>query len=176
MLIQILLHTPTWVYALLAALLWLGGRQLRPTQTPLRRVLILPLAMIALAVYGVVAAFGHAALGLEALAVWAVAALAVGLWVRRQPLRANVRYDAQTGLLHRPGSWLPLALILAIFSIKYGVGVTLALHPDYAQHTPLALGISTTYGVLSGIFAGRALQVWQLARRTPSLSAGPRAA
>ena len=166
MLIQILLHTPPWVYLLLAALLWLGGRQLRAGTAPLWRVIAMPVAMVTLAVYGVVTAFGHSPAGLGGLACWALAAVPVALAVLRQPLHAEVRYDAATRSVYQPGSWVPLALILAIFLTKYSVGVMLAMQPDYAQQTLLAVGISALYGVFSGLFAGRALRLWRLAHRS----------
>ena len=165
MLIQILMHTPTWVYAVFAALMWLGGRQLRANTAPLWRVVLMPVAMVALAIYGVAAAFGHSPAGLWGLACWAVAALPLALLVLRRPLPADTRYDAARRSIHQPGSWAPLALILAIFLTKYSVGVMLVMHPELARQSLLAVGISTLYGVFSGLFAGRALRLWRLAHR-----------
>lgn len=159
MLIQILTHTPAWVFVLFAALLWLGTRQLRAGSMPLWRVTAMPVAMVLLAVYGVVTAFG-----LGALLCWALAAVPVALLVRRRPLSASVRYDAAARRVQQPGSWVPLLLIMGIFMTKYSVGVLLALHPAYAQHLGFAWGISTLYGLFSGLFAGRALRLWRLVR------------
>ncbi|MDA7414837.1 hypothetical protein PGB34_00540 [Xenophilus arseniciresistens] len=166
MLIQILLHTPAWVFVLFAALLWLGTRQLSASAMPLWRVTAMPVAMVMLAVYGVVTAFGHSPAGLGGLLCWALAAAAVAQAVQRRPLHEQVRYDAATRRVQLPGSWVPLLLIMGIFLTKYGVGVLLALHPGYARHATFALGISTLYGLFSGLFAGRALRLWRLVRRS----------
>lgn len=175
MLLSILAHTPIWVFALLAALLWLGARQTRPNSAPLWRVLALPLAMVLLAGWGVVAAFGHGALGLAGLAAWATSATAVGWAVLRQPLPAALHYDATSGRVHRPGSWTPLLLILTIFALKYCLSVMLVLHPTLSRHAPVVAGLSLLYGLLSGLFAGRALQVWRLAQAASRpLAAGVR--
>lgn len=171
MLIQILMHTPTWVYALFVALMGLGGRQLRAHTSPLWRMVLMPMAMVALAIYGVVAAFGHSPAGLWGLACWAVAALALLLAVVRRPLPASTRYDAASRRVHQPGSWVPLALILAIFLTKYSVGVMLTMHPELARQSLLAVGISTLYGVFSGLFAGRALRLWLLVHRSRAAAA-----
>ncbi|WP_225781782.1 DUF6622 family protein [Xenophilus sp. Marseille-Q4582] len=171
MLIPILLHTPAWVYALFAALLWLGGRQLRDQTAPLWRVVLMPVAMVALAVYGVVAAFGQSPAGLGALAGWAVAAALLAALVLRRPLPAGTRYDAATRRLHQAGSWVPLALILAIFLTKYTVAVALVMQPELARQSLLAVAVSTLYGVFSGLFVGRALRLWRLARRGNSAAA-----
>ena len=74
MLVQIITHTPTWVFGLFALLLWLGGRQLRAGQVSLVRMAIMPVAMAGLSVYGVWSAFGDSPL---AALAWALALLAV---------------------------------------------------------------------------------------------------
>ena len=170
MLIEILQNTPAWVYVLFAMLMKLGARQMRPSSAPLWRLVLMPLAMVALAIYGVVAAFGHSPAGLAGLACWAVAALAVLPLVLRRPLPPGTHYDAAARRVHQPGSWVPLALILAIFLTKYGVGVMLAMHPELARQSGVALGISTLYGLFSGVFAGRALRLWHLVRRGTAIS------
>lgn len=44
---QILIHTPVWVWMLLAFLLWQGIQAMRPRRTPIWRALIVPVAFIA---------------------------------------------------------------------------------------------------------------------------------
>jgi len=165
MLLDILTHTPAWVFAVFALLAWLGGRQLVPGSARLNRVIAMPLAMAAFAVYGVVTAFGHSPAGLTGLAGWAAAAAIALAVLSRLPLNPAVRYDAASRRFFQPGSAVPLALMMGIFLTKYVVGVTLALHPDCAHQTAFAIGISTLYGLFSGIFAGRALRLWKLAFR-----------
>ena len=57
MLLQILAHTPAWVFALFTLLLWMGITQLFPRRASLARITVMPVVMTALAVYGVVSAF-----------------------------------------------------------------------------------------------------------------------
>ncbi|MGC3987736.1 MAG: hypothetical protein QM777_25120 [Pseudorhodoferax sp.] len=163
MLIQILTHTPAWVFALFALLAWMGGRQLVAGSTPLVRATAMPVAMVALAVYGVAGAFGRSDAGWLALAGWGLAAAAALAFVARLPLHPAVRYDAASRRFFQPGSWVPLALMMGIFATKYAVGVLLAMHPALAHQGGFATGVSTLYGLFSGIFAGRALRLWKLA-------------
>jgi len=163
--IDILTHTPTWVFAVFALLAWLGGRQLLPGSTRLARAVGMPLAMAAFAVYGVVTAFGQSGAGLLAVAGWAAAAALALAAVARVPLNPAVRYDIEARRFHQPGSAVPLALMMGIFLTKYAVGVTLAVHPAYAHQAGFAVGISTLYGLFSGVFAGRALRLVRLAMR-----------
>ncbi|SDC07731.1 hypothetical protein SAMN05444679_101277 [Variovorax sp. CF079] len=162
MLAQILAHTPRWVFALFAMLVWLGAKQLFAGGVSLTRIALMPIAMTALSVYGVLSGFGDSPMALMA---WAGAA-ALMLWtVLQRPLPAGTRYDAAARRFQVAGSAVPLALMMGIFFTKYAVGVLLAMHPELKQQAAFALGISALYGGGSGIFAARALRMWTLALR-----------
>ena len=62
MLIQIVRHTPPWVWGLLAALVALGLSQTLPRQMSTRRVTVLPIVLLALSLAGVATTFSHQAL------------------------------------------------------------------------------------------------------------------
>ena len=160
MLLQILTHTPKWVFALFALLLALGIQQLFARRVSLARATIMPVAMTALSVAGVISAFGAAS---AALVVWALATVAVAALSLRRPLPASTRFDASTRSFQVAGSALPMALLMGIFSTKYAVGISLALHPELALSAAFALVIGALYGAFSGIFAARLLALWRLA-------------
>lgn len=164
MLTLIISHTPTWVFALFAALLALGLSQLRTRTASRARVTAMPVAMLVLAVTGVVSAFGLGRDGLLALLVWATGAVLVGRRVASLQNPAGTGYDPVLKQFALPGSAVPLVLIMGIFCTKYAVGVTLGFHPELAQHEAFALGVSGLYGVFSGIFAARALRLWRLSQ------------
>lgn len=162
MLLQIIAHTPKWVFALFALLLWLGGKQLLAGRVGLARITVLPIAMTGFSLYGVASAFGDAP---SPLLGWAVAAVMLALVVLRRPLPAATRYDMATRSFEVAGSAVPLALMMGIFFTKYIAGVQVALHPELAQNGNFALAVGTLYGGFSGVFAGRALRLWKLALR-----------
>ena len=166
--IQILLHTPKWVFILFALLLWLGARQLLANTMSLGRVTVMPIVMACLSIFGVASAFGGSSLTLLA---WVAAALATLTVVLQRPLPAGTRYDEPTRSIHVAGSAVPLLLMMGIFFTKYGVGVTFALHPEMRHDATLALAIPVLYGVFSGVFAGRALRLWKLAIREDRVTA-----
>lgn len=162
----ILLRTPAWVWGLLAALIGLGLSQTRQRSAGLARVAILPVAMGALSLSGTLSAFGAS---IAVLATWTGAAAAAALaWLSR-PTPAAVRYDAATRRFDLPGSWVPMLLILGIFSLRYAVNVSLALDPALAADPLLHLGVPLLYGALTGLFAGRAMALLRLVIR-PSLA------
>ncbi len=169
MLMQILLHTPRWVFALFAALLVLGLSQLAARRAGLVKVSILPIAMLALSLYGVWAGFAQAQPWV--LLAWLKALATGALLVTRRPLPAGTSYDDATRSFALPGSVVPLAMMMGIFFTKYAVGVAMVLQPGLAQHSTFAFVTSVLYGALSGVFLGRAVRLWRLALPAPTLPA-----
>jgi len=162
MLFQIVTRTPLWVWGLFALLLLLGLKQTRSSSMGLRRITIMPVAMMGLSLYGTVSAFGATP---TVLLVWFSAAAVLVTLVLRQPLPADTRYDSDTRIFQVQGSWVPLALMMGIFATKYFVGVASAMHPELTRDTAFALGFSALYGAFSGVFAARAARLWRLALR-----------
>lgn len=153
-------HIPPWVYAIFAGLLFLGVRQSRTRLVAPHTASIVALSMLALSLYGVVAAFGAHALPLAAwtLGVGLSATFGRGLFGPRGLQRAE-------SAVRMPGSWLPLALMMAIFAAKFGLGFATAVHhPVISQPWFPVLG-SLVFGLLSGAFTARALAVMAFVRR-----------
>jgi len=156
----ILQHAPSWVWGLLAALLALGLAQTQPRRISLRRVALLPAAMLAWSLWGVVSGFDSAlALGAWTLGVLGAASATTGLGT---PCEA--RWQAGERRFELPGSWVPLALIAALFCVKFAVGASLAQHPLLRADAVFAAGASLAFGAFGGVFAGRALALLRLVR------------
>lgn len=162
MLFQIIRNTPVWVAGLFIGLLWLGLSQAVARSASLRRVTVMPIAMIGLSVWGTASAFGANA---AVLCAWLAAALLAGALVLRIPLNPGTRYEARTHRFHVPGSFVPLALIMGIFLTKYCVGVMSAMHPELRHDPVFSMFFGSLYGLFSGVFAARALRLWRLALR-----------
>jgi hypothetical protein len=164
-LMQILRGTPLWVYPLFFGLIVLGYLQSKPREVAPARLAILPLALAAFSLSRVVGTFGLEPLALAAWAGGTAAALLLNsAW--KQP--AGARWSAATGTFHVPGSWLPLALMMAVFFARYAVAVGLAMAPGLAHSTGFAIATSFVFGLLGGLFLARALWVW--AQRSVQLS------
>ena len=168
--VDIVRRTPAWVGVLLAALLALGFLSTRARDMTIGRLVLLPLAMAGLAAWGVQSAFGASGRLAELLALWAACGTAVLAIGTRLAPPAGAHFNAATRRLHLPGSWVPLALIVAVFSMKYLIGVQLALEPALAREAGFAFSVTTLYGLLSGLFAARALRVLRLARPAATAS------
>lgn len=157
---QIIHNTPVWVWALLAALVSLGYSQTRSRTVGLRRVVIMPVAMIFLSLYGTVSAFGPSP---SVLGAWLAACAALATVVVLRPAPLGTAYDGVRRHYAMPGSWLPMLVILGIFCTKYAVGVTLAMQPAMARDALFATLVGMLYGLFSGFFAGRALRLLRMA-------------
>ena len=162
MIIAILTGTPTWVWGLLAALVALGLWQGRARSVRPSRLLLLPLALLALGLWTVMPSWRAQPLGaLVWFAAWA-AAIAAG---HRLPLRAGAAWDATRQRLHLPGSRLALWVILAVFALRYGAGVTAAINPALAGSTGFVMGLALASGAISGLLLGRTLRLLALVPR-----------
>jgi hypothetical protein len=173
MLFDILRHTPPWVWGLLTLLVVLGLSQTRDRAVSLTRIVALPLGMSLFAMHGNASMF-HASPWTWVL--WLSAALASTAWFATSDLPAGQRYDARTRLVHMPGSWEPLLLMMAIFSIRYAVAVALALHPQARGDLAVAAIVATLYGGLGGIFIGRMVRTLMSTRRPTTSPSGTRSA
>lgn len=158
---RILSHTPLWVFVLFFVLLAFGLMQTRTRRVRKLPALLLPGGMVALSLAGVQSSFGLRPMPLLA---W-VAALATAAFVGYRWFRDDrVRYDATTATFFIPGSWAPLAVIMAIFLAKYAYAVMLAMQAEAIASTLFLIALSAVYGLLSGYFVARAIHLVMKAR------------
>jgi hypothetical protein len=154
-------HTPFWVWIVLAVLVSIGVKQSFPRRLRLGRVTTLPLVFIALSFAGVVSTFPLDGTALLAWAAGVGVAASLGL---QAGAPASARWLAAERAFELPGSWVPLALMLGIFVLRFAVAVMLALHPGLRGDAGFAALAGAGYGGFSGLFLGRAMALWQLAR------------
>ncbi|MET0519624.1 MAG: DUF6622 family protein [Burkholderiaceae bacterium] len=163
-LLTVLGHIPRWVWAILAFIVVMGLIQSRDRLMGRGRLMVLPLAWTAFGAWGVEQAFGLHTLPLLA---WG-AGLLIGLaLLRRAGGPAGARFDGDSGRFFVPGSWLPLALMLAIFVAKFALGMSLAFQPELADLGPVQAGFSLVFGSIGGALLGRSRQI--LARAPAAL-------
>jgi hypothetical protein len=148
---QIISHTPVYVWALLAFLLYRGYLASRDREISLLKLSIIPGVMLVLTLSGMGT---HGALGAGVWGVWAVGMLA-GVALTWRLTSGDIAVNRAAGSVHQRGSWMPLALMVAIFVTKYTVAVVSAMHPELPHSLPFALGVTALFGLFNGIFVGR---------------------
>jgi hypothetical protein len=130
--LTILQHTPLWVFALLAVLVWFGLQAIGPRSVPVWRLVIIPLIFVgwgltslitpAASPFSIADWLGTAAIG------WAMG------WAATSLERVIITFDPTKRLIHVPGSVLPLVRNVAIFAIKYGLTAAVAISPSQRQN------------------------------------------
>jgi hypothetical protein len=168
MLIQILQHTPTWVFVLFAALLWLGLSQTFTRTVRFKRIALQAIGLTGFSLYSAVSAFPAVPL---APVVWLTSSGLLFAALINRPVPRGTRYDSWQQRFTLPGSALPLILIMGLFFIRYAVNVATALQPALAQ-LAFALACSAVYGAFSGLFAARAARLWRFAVQQEYSAAG----
>lgn len=162
MLQQILTHTPLWVWAVLAFLLYRGLLASADREIALKRVFVIPLVMFVLALQGIVSGFAAVP---AAAPVWFASMLAGTTLTWRAFDRGRIRIDTSRRMIFQRGSWTPLLLMMGVFCTKYAVGVALSLQPWLAQQLWFAMSVCALYGLFNGIFFGQALRIAVLYRQ-----------
>jgi hypothetical protein len=153
---QILSHTPVWVYALFFTLLVFGLIQTRTRIVSKVPALLLPAGMVALSLAGINSSFGLRPIPVLAWGTTLIIAAIVGYVFFRDK---RIHYKAADGKFFIPGSWIPLAVMMAIFFAKYVYAVMSAFEAEVIS-TPTFIGaVSAVYGLLSGYFASRAVNL-----------------
>lgn len=163
---QTLQHIPVWVFSLLIGLVALGLLQIRTRHIPKQRLLGINIALTVFTMVGVVQQWRPTPWLLLGLLSWAVSCTLVAWALGQGAAPQGARYDAQTRRFTVPGSWLPLALFMAIFACKFGVGMLSATAPETLHNVQAAIGISAVYGLFSGVLNARA---WRLLRLNQSV-------
>jgi hypothetical protein len=156
---QTLQHIPLWVFGLFIGLVVLGWLQTRTRQVRKQQLLGVKVALTVVTLISVVQLWWPTPWLAIALSSWAITGLLVTWAFSRSAAPAGASYNPDTLRFTLPGSWLPLALFMAIFACKFVVGMLNAIAPESMHSSQAAMGISALYGFLSGIVIAR---VWCL--------------
>ena len=167
MLQQILVKTPVYVWAILAFLLYRGLLAARDRDITVTRMLVIPLLMLVLALQAIAMKFGMASLG---MAAW-TAGLAAMVLQRRSFGLDKVTLGSSANALRVRGSWMPLAMMMLVFLIKYALAVTLAIRPQVAEDAVFAASVCGLLGLCNGYFVGQLARDLAAARRLRTRSA-----
>jgi hypothetical protein len=159
-------HTPVWVLAIFVVLLWLGWSARKDRLVPWRMPILVPLAMMGMAISGIVVRYQDTDLLLPSLLAWAAVTAGLGFYLLQKPLPPGFYYDAALHRFGMPASWWPLALYMGIFWVKFAVGVVSAVQPELAAELDFVLLVSAVYGVFSGVFLANVGRLQALRKST----------
>lgn len=156
--IEALKHTPIWVFGVLIVLLVVGYLQSKDRKVSFLQVMILPIFMVGLSLYGVIGAFGFG----KSLLFY-MAGLVFGIWFNIfLNLPKNATFDGQKKVFFVQGSFTPLALMMCIFVTKYIVGFIKATSLHVMDNFLFIVLFSVIFGILSGMFVGRVFVLFKI--------------
>lgn len=162
MLAEFFRHVPIWVWPLLAALVALGWMQSRDRVVSVSRAMIAPAVLVPLSLYGVWSSFGVNAVALSAWALGLGLVVLLNATLLKTPRAITASADGSL-LVH--GSWLPMALILIIFSARFVLGATAAMAPQVVSKAVFIGTLGAVLGVCSGMFLAQAIRIIAQHRR-----------
>jgi hypothetical protein len=161
----IVTHTPVWVWAVFALLIFLGLQASRPRTVRLQRLLITPAVFIT---WGIVSLATKPNFSVLLAADWLVTAVIGGglaiLLVRFPAMQA----DRHQHRVHIRGSYLPLIRNVAIFVAKFALGTAAAIAPEARDH--IAVYDIAVSGLSAGYFLGWLIRLLGAYRYAPPLS------
>lgn len=152
--LQIFVHTPAYVWAILAALIVLGVLAMREREIAVRRLAILPLAMLALSLNDISNKFG---LGMLSPGAWMAGCVVTSMLMARHA-RSRIAPSATPGRVLVGGSAAPLAIMMAVFCTKYATAVMLAVRPELAGAVGTTVAVCTVSGAFNGVLLGRMIR------------------
>lgn len=163
---QVIVHTPFWVWGLLAFVTFMGLRQAFDQVLTTPRVIGIALGWTAFSVWGAANTFGFNPLVLLA---W-TSGLALSLAARHWLIAPRGVKALGDGRFAVAGSLWPLLTIWTVFGVRYVTSVMMVLDPALKQNPTFDLAVPAIYGLLSGLFVGRALRVLRSAARPATLA------
>ncbi len=155
MIIEIIRQTPIYAWILLALLIWKGLRATRLHRIAWKDFVIFPLIMIGWSFYMTYLRFDP-----EAYIFWIIN-FVIGILLAPLFIRSvKMRVDKVKKQVELSGSWIPLSLMVLIFSLRYFLGVMYGMHPDVKGSSSL-LFVEGLAAVVSGILLGRVIFLYR---------------
>lgn len=146
----VLTHTPLWVWAVSALVLWLGYSRTKDRVVPAWRIAVLPVVVLILAV-GNLSAEHFAAFALVGMALGAIVGLGIGLAIADHGRTEHLG----GGRLKLRGEWLSFAVILLVFAVRYVRGAIMAVDPTLATRPGFQLAVMALSGFSAALLLAR---------------------
>lgn len=155
--LNILSHTPIWVYAIFGACLYLGVRQSQARAVKPWRLAVLPLLMVLWGLWSI------ATMGALCLLASYTAALSLGACLSwNSSSTRRICWDESRALILLPKNYWVLVSILGIFCCRYIFNVLTITQSEWLQSQEFLIAYGAALGFLAGGFAVKLLKATNL--------------
>ncbi|MBL6931802.1 MAG: hypothetical protein ISR45_02550 [Rhodospirillales bacterium] len=137
---------------LIAFLIWIGMRAIRPRTIRYRQLYILPSVFLAISFNQLFNSYTFSIVGLLA---WLVAALSAGVMSWRSAEKTQIQIERKAGRIGLPGTWLTLSLVLVFITARLYFGRQLSVTPQLRSDFAFTAQILAISGVVTGYYLGR---------------------
>lgn len=160
--IEILNHTPLYVYWMFFSLLIVGLMQRRTRNLSKNRALIIPSILILLSLMGLLSDFGANLLTILSSFLGFILSTFIIYQIQiKFNIFSTIVYNKNSNNFTIKGSFIPLCLFMLVFFIKYIVGFIKSTNVELFSNIYFILLFCFLYGVFISIFFIRFYILWQ---------------
>lgn len=149
---QFLYQTPWWVYTILIYCFIVGLKSAKGGTVTIWKLLLLPVIFVYLSVHSLTTNFQ---LNTFVISSYIIALVIGSLLGVLQGHSQKIAVDRTNKLIHVPGTWSTLIIILIIFISKYYFGYSLGVDPHLLENTHFEVTMLAVSGITAGLFLGR---------------------
>jgi hypothetical protein len=143
---------PFLAIALIAFLIWVGVRAIKPRTIRYRQLYILPSVFLAISANQLFNAYAFSATGILA---WAITTSVAGIVSWRLAEKAPIDIQREAGRIGLPGTRVTLSLILIFIAARLYFGRQLYSIPELRNDPGFTAQILAMTGIVSGYYLGR---------------------
>ncbi|NOL48840.1 DUF6622 family protein [Pelistega europaea] len=164
--LDIITHTPYWVWGLLIFLLVIGSLSLKDRTIPVYRVMPLPIIFSFLSFFSIISMYSGELLLSAMIANFIF--LVVGVLIVEKILISmgiRVVYHRSERRLFISGNGFTLVSVILIFLVKYVLNVFLVIkHPSLTDDFSFAIIFGAIQGICASVFLGELLYFYKKTR------------
>lgn len=153
---EIVIHTPVWVYLLLIYLIFIGIKETKSRVIKLPRIFIGPTILSALSIHTLMTTVLEA--GYLIIGSWILGIVFGGILGWWQMKRLRIQVDKKRFLIHIPGTWSSMCVLLTIFAARYYLGYEQATNPILTEQLGFKVSLLAVMGICTGFFIGKSIR------------------
>ena len=162
--LQIFTKMPLFVLPLFAMLLHVGLRARRRSSFPIAVLVLIPSLFFGLSLFLFLGKYGT---NPGAILFWFLSFAVGGAIGFSYAQTLKLQFDRKKKRVEIPGSWIPLILLMSIFTSKFSLGMITSMMP-HLTGSLLLLGLELFPTSILGIFAGRGVNCLIRYRASPT--------